>query len=209
MAIYLDSALHTEIREAMEWGFIAGITTNPLLLAKAGGASLEALAPLCELVPGRVFYQLTGQGLDAMVLEGQAAFGVSPSQVALKVPCTLDGLRALARLSLEIPCAITTIFDPAQAVLAREAGARYIVPYFHRSAELMGDGANLIASMAQVLANGATEIIAGSIHSAAEAVQALNAGAHHLTLPMRVIREMAYHPLSEQAVEEFARLVSP
>lgn len=209
MAIFLDSAIHAEIREAMEWGFIAGVTTNPFLLAEAGDTSLEALAPLCELVPGRVFYQLTSRGLGAMVLEGQAAFGVSPSQVVLKVPCSLEGLRVLARLSLEIPCAMTTVFDPAQALLAKEAGARYIIPYFHRGARLMGDGAILIASIAQVLANGATEIVAASIHSPAEAVAALKAGAQHLTLPLRVIREMAHHPLSEQAIDEFARQVNP
>jgi transaldolase len=209
MAIFLDSAVHAHIKEAMAWGFVAGITTNPSLLAEAGDCSLEALAPLCELVPGRVFYQLTSHGLDAMLLEGQAAFGVSPSQIVLKVPCSLEGLRVVARLSLEIPCAVTTIFAPAQALLAREAGARYIVPYLHRSTTLMGDGAHLIASMAQVLANGTTEILVGSIHSPTEAVEASKAGADHLTLPLNVIKEMAYHPLSQQVMDEFDRLINP
>jgi transaldolase len=207
MAIYLDSAVHAQVREAMAWGFIAGITTNPSLLVEAGDSSLEALGHLCELVPGRVFYQLVSHGLDAMLLEGQAAFAVSPSQMALKVPCTLEGLRVVARLSLEIPCAVTTIFGPSQALLAREAGARYIIPYYHRSVRLMGDGAGLIASMAQILSGGTTEILVGSIHSPAEAVEALRAGADHLTLPLHVIKEMAHHPLSQQAIDEFDQLV--
>jgi transaldolase len=208
MAIFLDSAVHAHIREAMAWGFIAGITTNPALLAEAGDVSLDALPPLCELVPGRVFYQLTSHGLDAMLLEGQAAFGVSPSQVVLKVPCTLEGLRVVARMSLEIPCAVTAIFGAAQAILAREAGARYIIPYLDRSTRLMGDGCDLIRSMAQVLSNGTTEILVGSIHSPAEAVEAVKAGADHLTLPLHVIKEMADHPLSRQAIEEFDHLVN-
>jgi transaldolase len=208
MAIFLDSAIHAQVREAMAWGFIAGITTNPALLAEAGDTSLDALPSLCELVPGRVFYQLTSHGLEAMLLEGQAAFGVSPSQVVLKVPCTLEGLRVVARMSLEIPCAVTTIFGTAQAILAREAGARYIVPYLDRSTRLMGDGVSLICSMAQVLSNGATEILVGSIHSPADAVEAVKAGADHLALPLHVIKEMADHPLSQQIIEEFDRLIN-
>jgi transaldolase len=99
---------------------------------------------------------------------------------------------------------VTTIFSPAQAYLAREAGARYLIPYMNRSTRLMGDGADLIASMAQVVDGGTTAILAASIKSSVEAIAALNAGAHHLTLPLQVIKEMAYHPLSEQAIEQFS-----
>jgi transaldolase len=72
----------------------------------------------------------------------------------------------------------------------------------------MGDGAELIYSMAQVLTNGTTEILVGSVHSPAEAVEAVKAGADHLTLPLHVIKEMAHHPLSQQAIEEFDRLLT-
>lgn len=208
MAIFLDSAIHDEIREAMAWGFVAGVTTNPTLLAAAGEVSLDALKPICDMSPGLVFYQLASKGLNAMLLEAQAAFSMSPSQVVLKVPCSLDGLRVVARLSLEMPCAVTTIFSPAQAYLAKEAGARYLIPYYNRSTRLMGDGAGLIQAMAGVLSGGATEIVAASIKSPTEAVAALNAGAHHLTLPLQVIKEMASHPLSEQAMAQFERFVS-
>ena len=205
MVIFLDSAIHEEVKEAMAWGFVAGVTTNPVLLAAAGDVSLDALKPLCDMVPGLVFYQLASQGLNAMLMEGQAAFSVSPSQVVLKVPCTLDGLRVVARLSLELPCAVTAIFSPAQAYMAREAGARYLVPYVNRGTRLMGDGPGLIRSMAEVINGRSTEIVAASIKSSTEAVAALNAGAQHLTLPLKVIKEMARHSLSDQAIEEFGR----
>ncbi len=209
MAIFLDSANHDEIREAIASGFVAGITTNPALLVAAGTVGLEALQPLCELVPGRVFYQLTTGDLNAMLLESQAAVAISPSQVVLKVPCSWDGLRVVARLSLELPCAMTAVFSPAQAYLAREAGARYVIPYLNRSTRLMGDGVALISAIAQVLNGnhcGGTEILAASIKSPTEAVAALNAGAQHLALPLEVIHEMARHPLSEMAIQEFRRL---
>ena len=209
MAIFLDSAHHDEIREARAWGCVSGITTNPARLAAAGEVALDALKPLCELAPGRVFYQLTTHDVHSMLLEAQAAFSVSPSQEVIKVPSEHEGLRVVARLSLEVPCAMTALFSPAQAYLAREAGARYVVPYFNRSTRLLGDGAALIAAIARALdgeKRGSTEIVASSITSPAEAVAALDAGAHHLALPLGVSKEMAQHPLSEQAIREFDRL---
>ena len=203
MAIFLDSGIHSEVKEAMAWGFVAGITTNPALLAASGDVSLNALKQLCKMVPGRVFYQLMSRDLDSMIREAQAAFSRSPSQIVLKVPCTLFGLQAVARLSLEIPCAVTALFSPAQAYLAREAGARYVISYLNRSTRLLGDGVALVEAMAAVLGNSSTELVAASIKSPAEAVAALTAGADHLAVPFEVIKRMSHHPLTLQAIEEF------
>ena len=203
MAIFLDSGIRSEVKEAMAWGFVAGITTNPALLAASGDVSLNALKQLCKMVPGRVFYQLMSRDLDSMIREAQAAFSVSPSQIVLKVPCTLSGLRAVARLSLETPCAVTALFSPAQAYLAREAGARYLILYLNRSTRLLGDGVALVKAMAAVLGNNSTELVAASIKSPAEAVAALSAGADHLAVPFEVIKRMSHHPLTQQAIEEF------
>ncbi len=203
MAIFLDSGIHSEVKEAMAWGFVAGITTNPALLAASGDVSLNALKQLCKMVPGRVFYQLMSMDLDSMIREGQAAFSRSPSQIVLKVPCTLIGLQAVARLSLEFPCAVTALFSPAQAYLAREAGARYVISYLNRSTRLLGDGVALVEAMAAVLGNSSAELVAASIKSPAEAVAALNAGADHLAVPFEVIKRMSHHPLTQQVIEEF------
>jgi transaldolase len=203
MAIFLDSGIHSEVKEAMAWGFVAGITTNPALLAASGDVSLNALKQLCKMVPGRVFYQLMSRDLDSMIREAQAAFSIGPSQIVLKVPCTLSGLQAVARLSLETPCAVTALFSPAQAYLASEAGARYLISYLNRSTRLLGDGVALVKAMAAVLGNSSTELVAASIKSPAEAVAALNAGADHLAVPFEVIKRMSHHPLTQQALEEF------
>ena len=206
MAIYLDSAVHDEVREAMSWGFLAGVTTNPTLLAATGDVSLDVLKPLCQMVPGQVFYQLTAHSLHSMLLQAQAACSISPSQVVLKIPCTLEGLQATARLSLEIPCAVTAVFSASQAYLAKEAGARYVLPYVNRATRLMGDGIALVREMATVLQSDgrdAPQILAASLKSPAEAVAALKAGASHVAVPFEVAREMARHPFSEQAIQEF------
>jgi transaldolase len=124
----------------------------------------------------------------------------------LNIPATLEGLQATARLSLEIPCAVTAVFSPAQAFLAKEAGARYVMSYVNRGTRLLGDGPALVREIAKTLENDgrfSTQIVAASLKSPAEAVAALNAGAQHIAVPLQLAKEMARHPLSEQVIQRF------
>lgn len=98
---------------------------------------------------------------------------------------------------------MTALFSPAQAYLAREAGARYLISYLSRSTRLLGDGVALVGAIAAVLGNSSTELVAASIKSPAEAVAALSAGADHLAVPFEVIKRMSRHSLTQQAIEEF------
>jgi transaldolase len=130
-----------------------------------------------------------------------------PGRVGLKIPCTPENLALCARLSAAgYVCGLTAIFSPAQVYLAIQAGARYVLPYVNRSTRLQGDGPALVRAMRQVIdaERAATEILAASIKSPAEAIETVLAGAHHLTLPLEVIRQMGQHALSEQAIEEFS-----
>lgn len=210
MALYLDSAEIEDARQAMALGFVAGITTNPMLIARTGRSAQEVIADLCGLSPGAVFYQLTERTPEAMEAEALRFHALSPEQVVLKVPCDLQGLALVARISSEIPCALTAVFSAAQACLAGEAGARYVIPYVNRVTKLCGDGLALLSRMAEVLtrAGQGTEILAASLKSPTEVVAALIHGAHHVTVPLAVIREMAEHRLSTLAIEEFAQVLS-
>lgn len=210
MALYLDSAEIEDVRQAMALGFVAGITTNPMLIARTGRSAQEVIADLCGLSPGAVFYQLTERTPEAMEAEARRFHALSPEQVVLKVPCDLQGLALVARISSEIPCALTAVFSAAQACLAGEAGARYVIPYVNRMTKLSGDGLALLSRMAEVLtrAGQGTEILAASLKSPTEVVAALTHGAHHVTVPLAVIREMAEHRLSTLAIEEFAQVLS-
>ena len=205
MALYLDSALPDEARQAAALGFVAGITTNPALIAQAGRPREELVAELCRAVRGPVFVQLVSAEDSEAEAEGRALHALSPSQVHLKVPCTLEGLRLIARLSAQIPCAATAVYSPAQAWLAAQAGARYAIPYVNRATRLLGDGLALVRGMAGVLAGTPAAILAASIKTPEEAAATLAAGAQHLTLPLAVISAMAEHPLTRQAIEEFAK----
>jgi len=126
-------------------------------------------------------------------------------QTVLKIPASPAGFQTLAQLSKEIPCAITAIFHPAQALVARAAGARYAIAYVNRSTRLLGDGVGLVREMAKVLNGGKTKILAASIKSPDEAVATFAAGAQVLTLPLNVLQALPYHPLSEDTLAEFAQ----
>jgi transaldolase len=203
MSLYLDSADPDEARLAQKLGFVAGVTTNPKLIAQTGRAPIEVLAELVEIVEGNVFYQLTGRTAEERLDEAWDAYGIRPDRVVLKLPTTIENLALVAELSHDIECAMTAIFSPAQAYLAVEAGARFVIPYVNRSTRLLGDGPALVRAMREALANTGVEILAASIKSPEEALEALQAGAHHLTMPLDVIRAMGEHALSRQAIAEF------
>ena len=205
MAIYLDTAIVAEAKKASKFGWIAGITTNPTLLAKSDLSPDVTLKQLAQLIPGEVYYQLMASDFDGMVAEGKAAFALIGKQTVLKIPATMAGFQAVAHLSPEIPCAVTAIYSAAQAAVSAASGAKYAIAYVNRATRLLGDGLSLVQDMANVLHKTNTEILAASIKSPEEAVKTLLAGAHHLTLPLDILQAIAVHELSQQTVDEFAK----
>jgi transaldolase len=112
----------------------------------------------------------------------------------------------VARLAGDMPCAVTALFSGAQAYVACEAGARYLIPYVNRATRQLGDGPGLVREIAGVVSEvgGRAEILAASIKTPEEAVTTVLAGAHHLTLPLDVILALGDHPLSDAAIDAFA-----
>jgi transaldolase len=203
MAFYLDSALVYEARVARDLGWVAGILTNPTLLAQSELPPEETLRALAAAMPGEIFYQLTAPDLESMLTEAWAASVLLGGRLVLKIPATPAGFQAAARLTPRIPCAITAIFSPAQTLVAAAAGARYIIPYVNRSTRLLGNGPALVSMMAQVLSKTQTQILAASLKSPDEAVTAYQAGAQHLGLPLKVLQAMVEHELTGMSVADF------
>jgi transaldolase len=201
--LYLDSALISEAKIAQSWGWVKGITTNPTLLAKSKLSPQETLRQLAAITEGELYYQLTAQNRENMILEGQQAFEIIGEKTVLKVPATATGFEVVAHLSSAIPCSVTAIYSPVQAAIAKEAGAKYAITYVNRATRLLGDGLKLVQEMATILQGSGVEILAASLKSPAEAAAALQAGAHHLTLPYDILQAMTTHELSEQTIEEF------
>ena len=203
MSLYLDSANLDDVREAANLGFVRGATTNPKLLAVAGHTDFyKALQDICPLLPGTVFYQLITESLDEMRQEYKVFRSVAPN-LGIKIPCTMTGLQFAKEISRESIVAVTAVFTPAQAYLAGEAGARFVIPFVNRISRFTGSGTDVVGNIAIVLQGSRCQVLAASIKSASEAVEILQAGAQHISLPLAVIKEMAESPLTRQAVEEF------
>ncbi len=203
MALYLDSAIVSQAQEAFGWGWVKGITTNPALLAQNEEPSAIILETLRTLCSGEIYYQLMSSTISNMLDEARKAQMILGKQLVLKVPATPIGFDAVARLSPDMTCSVTGIYHPCQALVAQEAGAKYAIAYVNRATKLLGDGIGLVAAMARVLDSDRTKILAASLKSPDEAVAAVNAGAHHLTLPLDLLRDLAHHPLSDQTVKDF------
>ena len=199
----MDSAKLEEARQAKELGWVYGVTTNPTLMAKARMPAEVTLKALAQLNFRQVFYQLVSQDSDAMLVEACEATGLVKHGLILKIPPTENGFRFVAQHGDTFPCCVTAIFDPVQALVAREAGARYIAVYVNRATKQLGDGLGLVEDLARILTGSRTEILAASLKSAKEAVGALRAGAQHITVPYDLLSSLSNHPLSTETVEQF------
>ncbi len=203
MAICLDSAKADEARQAKDLGWVYGVTTNPSLMAKTGMEPEAVLKELAELGFRQVYYQLVSDNLEDMLGEARTAAGIVKDGLVFKVAPTENGFRFVAKHAHEFPCCVTAVFDPAQALVAREAGARYVAVYVNRATKQQGDGLALVGELAKVLAGSQTEILAASLKSTKEAVDACMAGAQHITVPFNVLAGLSRHPLSTQIVGQF------
>jgi transaldolase len=216
LAIYLDSAIPDEARQAMGLGFVRGITTNPTLLAKVSRPPAQVLRELCGICSGIIFYQLTAstagkrleEGEQILLLDRDLAQSGSSGRIGLKIPASTENMALVAAFSARgAPVAVTAMFSLAQAYAACEAGAAYLLPYVNRTTRLRGDGIAFVKDLTRVCeaVGRGTAVLAASIKSPEEAVQTLVAGAQHVSMPLSVLLALGHDPLSEQAVAEFAR----
>jgi len=209
MSLFLDSALAADARAAMSLGFIAGITTNPNLLAQINREPAEIIAELADICPGPVFYQLTAATLAAREIEARRFLGLRPN-VGLKIPMTGENLGLAAKLTKEgVEIGMTATYSAGQSYLTCEAGISYTIAYVNRSTRLQGDGLALVKQMRAVVDACGTEtrVMVASLKSSSEVVQAVLAGAQDVTIPLALLLEMGDHPLSEQTIAEFAKAV--
>ena len=203
MQLLLDSAILDEARQAAEWGWVSGTTTNPTLLAKSGLPPAQTLKELGKLFKGQIFYQLTGDSVERMKQEAGLAADILGGQLVLKIPATELGFRAATRLSGDYTVAITSLYTPAQALTAHAAGARYALYYHNRAKRLLPDGAELASRLIQTLAGTDTLVVAASLKSPEELIESRMAGVPILSAPLSVLAALPQNEHSDAAVEEF------
>jgi len=206
MKFFIDTANLDEIRECNELGLIDGVTTNPSLVAKEGNVDFkEHLAKICEMVKGDISAEVTALDTEGMLREGRDYAKVA-SNVVVKCPLTMDGLKATRQLREEgTKVNVTLCFSAAQALLAAKAGASYISPFIGRLDDIAQDGMQLIRDIVQIYDNYgfATEVLAASIRHPMHIVDCALAGADVATIPFKVIQQLVKHPLTDKGLEAF------
>ena len=205
MKLFLDTADINEITDLNKTGMVDGITTNPSLIAKSGRNIIQTIEEICGIVSGPVSAEVTATDYDGMMREGVRLAEIA-SNVTVKLPLTVDGLRACASLSEDnIMVNVTLCFSTAQALLAAKAGASFISPFVGRLDDIGADGMNLISEIAEIYANYdySTEILVASVRGVQHVVDAALIGADVATIPPKIMSQMYKHPLTDKGLADF------
>nr|WGD82148.1 fructose-6-phosphate aldolase [Bacillus subtilis]WGD94814.1 fructose-6-phosphate aldolase [Bacillus subtilis] len=206
MLFFVDTANIDEIREANELGILAGVTTNPSLVAKEANVSFhDRLREITDVVKGSVSAEVISLKAEEMIEEGKELAKIAPN-ITVKIPMTSDGLKAVRALTdLGIKTNVTLIFNANKALLAARAGATYVSPFLGRLDDIGHNGLDLISEVKQIFdIHGLdTQIIAASIRHPQHVTEAALRGAHIGTMPLKVIHALTKHPLTDKGIEQF------
>lgn len=205
MKFFLDSANIDEVKRALTWRIIDGVTTNPTLIAREGVPLEVQLKKICELVDGDVSAPVTSESTTDMLAEARSLSRLHPN-IVVKVPVTPQGIAAVAELSAEgVRTNVTLCFSAAQALLAAKAGATYVSPFLGRVEDAGGSGVGLVRDIVSIYTNFGfeTRILAASIRGPHHLVEAAKAGAHVATLTYKMIESLFQHPLTDKGLEQF------
>jgi transaldolase len=205
MKFFIDTANLEEIKEAHALGILAGVTTNPSLVAKENITFEDRLREITSFVTGSVSAEVIALDAEGMIEEGKALAAIAPN-ITVKVPMTPDGLKAVKVFSeLNIKTNVTLIFNANQALMAARAGATYVSPFLGRLDDIGQNGMDLVSTIADIFAihDIPTEIIAASIRHPMHITDAALKGAHIATVPYKVIMQLFGHPLTDQGIEKF------
>lgn len=207
MLFFLDSAKIDEIKEVAEMGILAGVTTNPTLIAKAGSDFKNIVKQICSIVEGPISLEVVVKNPKDMVKEARNLAKIAPN-IVVKIPMGKDGIKAVYELASEgINTNVTLIFSASQALLAANAGAAYVSPFVGRIDDISWEGMEVVRDIAGILDyyQFPTRVIAASIRHPLHIVEAARAGAHIATVPYQVIMKAFEHPLTDIGIETFAR----
>jgi transaldolase len=205
MKIFLDGADTGELKEALSWGLIDGVTTSPSLLAKTGRPYADVLREICGLIDGPVSAEVIGTEAPQMLEEGEKLARLHPN-IVVKCPITLEGLKATTALAKRgIKVNVTLIFSSAQAYAAAKCGATYVSPFVGRLDDIGQDGMAMVEQVMRILRNYnyPTQVLAASLRNPSHVQKAAELGVHVATLPFNLLKQMICHPLTNIGLQQF------
>ena len=205
MKLFIDTANLVQIKEAQSWGILDGVTTNPTLLSREKGNFRDILHSICEIVDGPVSGEVVSLDSEGMVKEAKDIATIHKN-IVVKIPMTLEGLKAIKILSKkEIWTNTTLVFSPLQALLAAKAGTTFVSPFVGRLDDIHNIGMDVVGQIVTIYENYGfnSEVIVASIRNPLHIVEAAMMGADICTIPFAVMEKMAKHPLTDRGIERF------
>jgi len=205
MKFFIDTADINEIKTAVAYGLVDGVTTNPSLVSKTGKDLLTVLKEICDVVEGPISAEVVSTESSDMVKEAKQLAQIHPN-IVIKIPMCLEGLKATRTLSQEgIRVNMTLIFSPLQALIAAKTGAAYVSPFIGRLDDISQVGMDIIDQIVTIFDNYEfdTEIIVASIRNPVHVLEAALLGADIATIPFSVLEQLTKHPLTNIGIERF------
>lgn len=212
MKIFVDSADLDEIKELASWGIVDGVTTNPTLVKRSGRSFQEIIEEIFTLVDGPISLEVVSEQAEDMITEAEDLYNSVSKQyqknVAIKIPMTPEGLKAVKTLSSKgIQTNVTLVFSANQALLAAKAGATFVSPFIGRLDDIGQEGMNIIEEIVEIFYNYniETEVIVASIRHPIHVIQSARIGADIATIPPQIIRKMSHHSLTDAGIDRFLK----
>jgi TalC/MipB family fructose-6-phosphate aldolase len=208
MKIFLDTADISFIKSAYETGLLDGVTTNPSLILKSGRQLLEVIEEISNFQNlESISAEVVADTAEEMLSQAQQYYSISPA-VTIKVPCTVEGLKACKFLSDKgIKTNVTLVFSVAQAILASKAGATFISPFVGRWMDNSVDGIELIKNIRKAFdySGTSTQILAASLRDVRQVEQSALSGADVVTIPPVVFWAMYKNIMTDKGLELFQK----
>jgi transaldolase len=206
--LFLDSSDPKEVKDIYAWGVLSGVTTNPLIIAKEGGnVDLETrIKEVLAVSTGHVSVELTTETENEMLSEAERYSAWDPKRICIKVPFSETGMRVLHKLATRgVPTNVTCLMSFNQAYLAALAGATYVSIFSGRVRDMGYDVLPIIGETRSILDREelASKIIIGSIRHLMDVNEALQNGAHIVTVTPPVLRKMLWNPRTDETIREF------
>ena len=208
MKFFIDTANVEEIREAVSYGLLDGVTTNPTLFSKVHGKTYDdVLLEICGITHGPVSAEVVADDVDGMLKEGRH-FAKLADNIVVKVPMSETGLQAIARFKAEgIKVNCTLIFTANQGLLAAKAGAVILSPFVGRLDDINEEGMTVIRELSEIIRfyEIESEVLTASVRHPRHVTEAALAGSHIATLPFKVFEQMVRHPLTDKGIVQFKK----
>jgi len=205
LKFFIDTANIDQIKDANNMGMVDGVTTNPSLIAKEDGEFKEIIADICKIVKGPVSAEVISLEYDGMVKEARDLAKIADN-IAVKIPMTVEGLKAVKTLSDEgIKTNVTLVFSALQALMAAKAGATYVSPFVGRLDDLAEEGMGLVEEIVQIFDNYDfdTKVIVASVRSPLHVLDSALMGADIATIPYNILKKLASHHMTDKGIDAF------